>query len=249
MHIEFGCPLEFSSMPFLYKTLRGIKSTLGVSKRACYPITILILGQLYSKLRPFHSSEVDSSMLWAAFTLAFFGFLRSSEFTCSGRSDSHCHLSRSDICFEPNIYNPISFRILIKKSKTDPFRETAKLTIAKSNSNMCAVPSLRDYLLQTHHRGTCQPLFQYSDGCNLTRAALTNNLRALLCVCGLDTTKYAYHSFCIGAATTAGAVGIPDWLIKVLGCWKSDAYQFYSMTPKETLLQVPKNLASCLKKQ
>ena len=152
-----------------------------------------------------------------SFHARLFGFLRSSEFTCNGRFDSHCHISRSDISFEPNIYNPTSFTILIKKSKTDPFRETAKLTIAKSNSNVCTVTSLRDYLLQTHDRETCQPLFQFSDGHNLTRAALTNNLRALLLVCGLDTTQYASHSFRIGAATTAGAVGLPDWLIKVLG--------------------------------
>ena len=246
LHVEFGCPLDFSSMPFLYKTLRGIKSSLGIAKRARFPITISILHQIYAKLKPFQSLDTDSSMLWAAFTLAFFGFLRSSEFTYNGKFNIQSHLTRSDVHFYPNIVQPVSFEVVIKKSKTDPFRETAKLTIAKSNSTVCAVTALRDYLLQTNPSGATQPLFQFSDGRHLTRSSLTNNLRALLKVCGLDSTCYASHSFRIGAATTAGAAGLPDWLIKVLGRWKSDAYQLYIRTPKETIFQVPQNLASCL---
>ena len=246
LHGEFGCTLDLTSMPLLYKTLRGIKSHLGLSKRVRYPITISILHNIYAILKPFHSNDTDSSMLWAAFTLAFFGFLRSSEFTCNGNFDAQSHLTRSDISFHPNLCNPTFFEIVIKKSKTDPFRETAKLTIAKSNCNVCAVTALQDYFLQTPTHEACQPLFKFTDGRNLTRISLTNNLCALLHLCGMDSTHYASHSFRIGAATTAGAVGLPDWLIKVLGRWKSDAYQPYIRTPRQTILQVPQNLASCL---
>ena len=246
LHTEFGCPLDFGSMPLLYKTLRGIKSSLGISKRARYPITVSVLHKIYAKLKPFHSSDLDSSMLWAAFTLAFFGFLRSSEFTCNGSFDPHCHLTKADILFQPTLLDPKFMIITIKKSKTDPFRETAKLTVAKSNSDVCDVTALKDYFLQTSTRGTGQPLFQFSDGRNLTRVSLTNNLSALLHICGMDSTQFASHSFRIGATTTAAAAGVPDWLIKVLGRWKSDAYQSYIRTPRETLLQVPQNLASCL---
>ena len=203
LHTEFGFPLDFTSMPLLYKTLRGIKCLQSVPKRTRYPITITVLQQIYSKLQPFHSQDVDSSMLWAAFTLAFFGFLRSSEFTCNGKFDPHIHLSRADINFIPNIFSPIFLEITIKKSKTDPFRETAKLTIARSNSNVCAVSALQDYLLQTYGQGTSNPLFKFTDGRSLTRTSLTNNVRALLHVCGLDSANFASHSFRIGAATTA----------------------------------------------
>ena len=153
-----------------------------------------------------------------SFHASFLWFLWSSEFTCNGHFDFQSHLTWSDISFETNIFRPKYFTITIKKSKTDPFQETAKFTIVKSNSNACAITALQDYLLQTLHHGDGQPLFQFAAGHNFTRTALTNNLRALLHVCGLDSTHYASHSFRIGAATMAGAAGIPDWLIKVLGC-------------------------------
>ncbi len=43
---------------------------------------------------------------------------------------------------------------------------------------------------------------------------------------GLQAKDYARHSFRIGVATTAGARGIPDSTIKMLGRWESSAYPF-----------------------
>lgn len=115
---------------------------------------------------------------------------------------------------------------------------TAKLTTLYSwvNSIVCAVPVLQDYLLQTHGQSTFCPPFKFTDGHNVTCASLTNNLRALLHVCGLDSANFAPHSFCFSAATTAGAVGLPDWLIKVLGRWNSNAYQLISRPLKRLIL-------------
>lgn len=151
-------------------------------------------------------------MLWAAFTLAFFGFLRSSEFTCNGKFDPRTHLSRSDFIFNPNIFNPNFLEITIKKSKTDSFRERAKLTIARSNSNVCVVTALQDCLLQTYGQSTSQPLFKFTDGRNLTRASLTNNLRTLLHIlwpgqCKFRFTQLLYwHSHNSGSSWTSWLV-------------------------------------------
>lgn len=43
-------------------------------------------------------------------------------------------------------------------------------------------------------------------------------------------------------ATITGAAGFPNWLIEVLGRWKSDAYQMYIKTPKGHYLSSPKEL-------
>lgn len=81
LHVEFGYSLDFTSMPLLYKTLRGIKASLDTPMRTRLPITISILHSIHDKLKPGQSLDPDSSMLWAAFTWVFFGFLRCTEFT------------------------------------------------------------------------------------------------------------------------------------------------------------------------
>ena len=48
---------------------------------------------------------------------------------------------------------------------------------------------------------------------------------------GVDSTKYAGHSFRIGVATPAAACGIQDSLINTLGRWETTAYQLYVRIP------------------
>ncbi|CAH3161837.1 unnamed protein product, partial [Porites lobata] len=208
LHVEFGCPWTSPpcpsyTRPFEDQILPRYCQTGPVPyyyfdppPNLCQTKTLPIVGHRFF------------NVVGCFYPYAFFGFLRSSEFTYNGKFNIQSHLTRSDVHFYPNIVQPVSFEVVIKKSKTDPFRETAKLTIAKSNSTVCAVTALRDYLLQTNPSGATQPLFQFSDGRHLTRSSLTNNLRALLKVCGLDSTCYASHSFRIGAATTVGAAGL-----------------------------------------
>ena len=76
LHTEFGFPLDFTSMPLLYKTLRGIICLQSVPKRMRYPITIMVLKISNKSIsyNRFHSQDVDSATLWAALTLAFSGF-------------------------------------------------------------------------------------------------------------------------------------------------------------------------------
>ena len=58
-------------------------------------------------------------MLWAAFTLAFFGFLRTSEFACNSSSfDPTVHFFLRDVTFIPNIEFPNHLLVSIKQSKT-----------------------------------------------------------------------------------------------------------------------------------
>ena len=174
-------------------------------------------------------------MLWAAFTLAFFGFLPASEFTCNSSSfDPTVHLCLRDVTFVPNIESPSHMLVFIKQSKTDPLT----LTIARSTTSICSVMAMRDYLLQCKPAAT-SPLFTFANGKWLSRASLTKELRSALQGCGLPAAHYFTHSFRISAATTAATAGVPSWLIKVLGRWSSDCYERYIRTPKQTLLAIP----------
>ena len=244
LHVEFNCNLDFSAMPRLQNTLRGIKRTLGLARRNRHPITLFILDNFFRLLVPSYSLDIDTIMLWAAFTLAFFGFLRCSELTCNGHFDRNVHLPREDITFFPNIMNPKHMQVRIKKSKTDPFRQTALITIAKSHSNICAVTAIREFLLQTPEISSQSPLFQFKNGTYLSRRTMASNLHTLLGLCGLQSKEYNTHSFRIGAATTAAAAGVPSWLIKILGRWRSDAYEKYIHLPQATILQVPTTMAT-----
>ena len=101
-------------------------------------------------------------MLWAACCLGFFGFLRAVEFTVNSPFNSDIHLAVSDVQAD-SLVNPGSFRIHIKCSKTDPFRQGCYIYIGAGKRNLCLVRAL-------HARGsTPDPLFLPSDGTPLRR--------------------------------------------------------------------------------
>ena len=176
-------------------------------------------------------------MLWAAFCVAFYGFLRASEL-CASSFDPSTTLCHGDI----NLTHSTAC-ILIKASKTDPFHQTCTITIGATHTSTCPVAALLKYL-PLHSNHTSLPLFIFGDGSYLTRPTLTSHLRTLLSAAGLDPDAYASYSFRIGAATTAAAAGLPDWQIQALGRWCSDCYTRYIRTPTATLTQASRILAS-----
>ena len=66
-------------------------------------------------------------------------------------------------------------------------------------------------------------------------------VRATLTSAGVDGTPFSGHSFHSGDATTAASRGI-NATIKMLGRWKSEAYQLYIETTREQLVAVTKRL-------
>ena len=80
------------------------------------------------------------------------------------------------------------------------------------------------------------PLFIFRCGHLLTRATITSLLHDATRHAGLPFHSLKGHSFHIGAASSAAAAGLPDWLIKVMGRWSLHCYQLYIRTPKQVLL-------------
>ena len=180
-------------------------------------------------------------MFWAACTLAYFGFLRSAEFTIPSLSafDPAIHLQLKDIAVDSR-HEPSSLRVHIKASKTDPFRKGCFIHIGRGKYPLCAVEAMLAYLpIRGNSSG---PLFLLQSGQPLTRVLLTSWIRKIALSSGLEG-NYSSHSFRIGAATTAARNGIPDHAIQALGRWASSAYQLYIRTPSEALAHFSQQLA------
>ena len=240
MHIVNGHNLDLKSFLRLQYVLKGIKRSQGSSKFTRLPITLTHL-KLFQLL--LSNPSFDNIMLWAALTLAFFGFLRVSEFTCSGQFNPNIHITPKEITFLPSKHTPTYMQIHLKVSKTDPFRSGVTLSIGGTGSHICPVTAMSRYIsiLPTNQNG---PLFRTESGKPLTRKCFTSLTRDLLKTMGVNPKHYASHSFRIGAATSAGAANMPSWLIKTLGRWTSDCYERYIKTPVTTLCQATRQLAT-----
>ena len=241
-HTENSLPDPFQEAPLLRLLLRGIKRTVGLSSRQRLPITMTLLCQIKEELaRASDFLPSDKLMLWSAFTLAFYGFLRSSEFTSPSATqfNPQVHLCFTDVF----LTSEGCLMLHLKSSKNDPYRRGCSLLIAPSRHSICAVQALRKYLSLCSISGA-SPLYVFQSGAYLTRAKVTSTLRTLLQRLSISTELYASHSFRIGTATTAAEAGLPPWLIQTLGRWSSNCFTLYIRTPPSILQKVPEMLAS-----
>ena len=171
----FGNPF-LSNMPHLEYVLNGVKckeAQGGTQPKPRLPITIEILQKLREVW--LSSTHPDSIMLWAAACTGFFGFLRAGEFTVPSSSayDPEVNLNLSDIAVD-NHESPSMICILIKQSKTDPFRQGVEMFLGTTGSVVCPVQAILQYLaVRSAQQG---PLFIFRDGSPLTRVALVSFL-------------------------------------------------------------------------
>ena len=246
MHVMSGLHQSFSQQltPRLQLALIGIKRSQAATSpaRTRLPITLQLMHNI-KRLLSQHPSSYDNIMLWTSCCLAFCGFLRVSEFTVptQGYYDESTHLSLKDISVDSRS-NPRLIKVHIKQSKTDPFRQGVDIYLGATDRPICPVSGILPYLaIRGTHPG---PLFITNDGKHLTRLLFSRRINALLESLQVDTTQYNTHSFRIGAATTAAQAHIPEAHIKMLGRWRSDAYQRYIKTPPQELAQLTKRLVS-----
>ena len=236
LHVDEGLPDPLVGCLQLRRVLRGIKRHQGSNQPKRQPITSDLMHVIHRSL---DFSSHNHTMLWAACCIGFFGFLRAGEFTVNAPFDPAIHLSVNDIQAD-SLSNPKSFRILIKCSKTDPFRQGCFVYIGTGGQDLCPVRALVQYL---HLRGPAPgPLFRLADGTPLSRQWLACSIRSIFSSAGVPGC-FSGHSFRIGAATSTATRGIPDHLIKTLGRWSSNAYQLYIRTPVDTIIGVASQLS------
>lgn len=238
LHIDQGYPDPLANCLKLAKILRGIKRLSSPSQHQRLPITDVLMHKIYSSLQ---LTCYNDTMLWAAATLAYFGFLRSSEFTVPSLAgfDPQVHLQLRDLAFD-NLRSPTCLRVWIKASKTDPFRIGCPIYVGRGNGPFCAVRAMSVYL---NKRGnTTGPLFLFESGQPLSRMALASWLQTILSKAGIEGS-YNTHSFRIGAATVAARKGIPEYIIQRLGRWSSNAFTLYTRIPPNSLAGISQLLS------
>ena len=178
----------------------------------------------------------EDQMFLAAITLAFYRFLCCGEFTSPITSAfSACrHLAVQDVIFYPTFNSPLYMTVRCKFSKTDPFWRRHTLYLFSTHTLTCPVAAMKKYLSLKKYDPHV-PLLCLGDGTSLTHSKFVRMLRSVLQKLGFQPTIYAGHSFRIGAATTAAATCLPDYLIKSLGRWSSECYIQYIHTPQKSL--------------
>ena len=236
-HIMFNFPISIHSMQRLYYLLRGIRRSIGSSRSRPLrqPITIQQLRLLLTFIRRTYNHQ-DSIMLSSAITLAFFGLLRCSEYTCANRYqfDPLFTLLVTNVSFssQQNVA-----AIHIKSSKTDPFRSGCVVRIGALYNDICPVAALINYI--NIHQTRQGPLYVFTNQIYLTR----NHITALLSTYFPHITNINTHSFRIGGASAAASAGVADSTIQILGRWSSDAYRRYIRISDESVQNITQRVS------
>ena len=207
------------------------------------PITSDLLARMLEAL-PAFAPPPEAAMLKAAFTLAFFGCFRSSEYLPSG--DHEKLLRAADISFSDR---PGSLVVKLKKTKTRQRQQPVEVVIpSKPDSPLCPVQAMAEYLrIRPARLGQAGPLF-YSSArqAPYSQRSLNSDLKRLLAAMGVpNASSFSSHSFRIGAATEAALGGANLGQLQALGRWASttaldyvdeSASQRVGMAVRENLL-------------
>ena len=160
LHTEQGYANPMSDCLRLQRVLKGIKRCQGASPDTRLPITPAILRSIFRHL---NMTVYDDVLFWAACCLAYFGFLRSSEFTVPNVNafPPYLHLSVNDITVDRWV-DPSQIQVNIKVSKTDPFRHGCIIALGQGRSPLCPVEAVLSYL--PIRGGASGPLFVRTNG-------------------------------------------------------------------------------------
>lgn len=189
------------------------------------PVTLDILKKVVDGVYIVCTSNYESTLFAAIFTLAFFGFLRVGELVPNSAIDKGHALLFSNI----DIYPESHIDMRIPHSKTDQNRNGVVLNIAARNTPICPVKNLTDYIkVRPKVEGV---FFIHKNGSHVTRYQFTAVLKKSLQYSGIVSDRYTSHSFRIGAATAAKMSGFDDETIASLGRWKSNCYKQYIRIP------------------
>ena len=121
------------------------------------------------------------------------------------------------------------------------------MIIGCSSTQVCSACAAWD-LIQSHWVKQASPAASFFplSGQPLSRDVMVGHIKDLLAKLSLNPSFYSGRSLHIWGATTAATVGLRDWEIKSLGCWKSNTYQTYIREKMEIRADCARRMAHAL---
>ena len=143
--------------------------------------------------------------------------------TTPNKFSTQTHLSKQALCI-----TPYGYVLTVSWSKTILYKERElKLTLPLISSHpLCPVAAVTNLLRLNVGVPQSGPLFSFPtpEGIHIyTQREFVNRLHKLLG----NSHDYSGHSFRRGGATWAFAAGLPADMIRLMGDWRSNAYQRY----------------------
>lgn len=227
--------LDITKNFIVTKLLEGIKRTKHKAD-ARLPITAELLSKLMTVLPQTCSNLYEAKLFSAAFSLAFFGFLRVGELSLTKGTSQNDIIAIHDVLISDWAPSK-AIKLHLRHSKTDQLNTGITMIIPSVNVSICPVANLQTFLLvRPSFKG---PLFCHYGGQPLTRYQFSTVLQKSLRFLGIDSSRFRSHSFRIGAATTAAMAGHSPDVIQCAGRWKSQVYKSYIRCP---LTHIPADL-------
>ena len=245
-----GVEVHFGDMHYLQQLKMGIKKVLGLNppdKRI--PCTFELLRDVR---KVFDLDNYDMLVIFTAMVCATCGLLRTGEFAAANKNvryrwsadDAAPLQEASQKALWISNLRPICgkdgsisyFKLLLRATKTDIFRQDVEIVLGKGQGEICPVYllskmlSMRQTLAKTDPKFKVQyfrPLFMLRNGSILSKYDVSKVVKVVAEKLGIEQSKFKGYSFRIGGATSYARRGYPDYLIKILGRWRSDAYKSY----------------------
>ena len=178
------------------------------------PISVPVLHLLADSCRHVTDSAYSAALLRAMYLIMFHAFLRVGEVT-----RSHNNILFSQLSLLPQ-FATITFHRA--KHLIGP---PISVSVPTAGGSYCPVASINRYIAL---RGQAPgPLFCLGGGHPVTPNMFNSWLASSLSHSSLSSLPIKSHSFRIGAATHAAAVGYTDAQIQKMGRWKSNAFRKY----------------------
>jgi hypothetical protein len=132
-------------------------------------------------------------------------------------------------------------QVRVKVPKEDRKGEQVIVDVFETGSDICPVRAVKKWRAVTDGAQENQPAFVFESGWPVTGASFNAVLKERLATV-LEGVKITTHSFCIGAASRLGELGVSDKEVKAVGRWGSRAFETYLRLPRTKRMVVAKKM-------